>query len=273
MNSEPTKKSMKMNSEPTKKSMKMNSEPTVKTAEKKTTWKDHGEKFMMTTYNGFEVIVHVETGYYNATKLCSNYGKRFNNLKRNQEFIRCINYLLNYPQKLGYLYLLKFDEYVKIGRTFDICSRYSYEERKHLERLEQVKDMYSSERLLISNFNEKFTIYKNNEYFRYNTETEYLEMLKVFDNTISSLENLPELDNEDIIPMIEFDKVSNKSKGTYIHPLLMNRVCMWLSDDYTMKVNKLMALTFEKERLEAKIEKNRQQTESIRINKLKEKYS
>ena len=56
--------------------------------------------FTKATYNGFEILVHTQTGYINATRLCHDVslkeGKRikeFKNLKQSPQFIDYIEYL------------------------------------------------------------------------------------------------------------------------------------------------------------------------------------
>lgn len=211
-------------------------------------WSENNEHFMRTTYCGFNVIMHIESGYYNVTKLCSDYGKEFKNLKRNQGFVQHANYLRGIPHKFGYLYLLKFGDYVKIGRTYSIESRYPYEIRKnHLQKLVEVSDMYALEKVLIKRFNKHFAVYKNKEYFRYDTDEDYEKMLKIFDDAVNSSSDISINDDLDI--MLEFIGYSNKSRGTYIHPILINYVCTWLSDNYSIMVSKIMSLNAEKAQL------------------------
>ena len=81
---------------------------------------ENGEDFDFTTYNDITVIIHVKSGYYNAGKLCSDIGYEFKSLNRNQGFQRKIQMLNGTNSTVGYVYLIKYDTYIIIGRTFDV---------------------------------------------------------------------------------------------------------------------------------------------------------
>ena len=72
---------------------------TTQTMETKT-WKTLLANFEMKTYNGFEIMVHKETLYINATKLCHDVSltegkhiKEFYKLKKSPQFLDYVNYL------------------------------------------------------------------------------------------------------------------------------------------------------------------------------------
>lgn len=132
----------------------MNSESPIK--HKKYTEND--EEFDFTTYNDITVIIHVKSGYYNATKICKDNGKLFTNLNRNQGYQNKILYLEGVIQK----------------------------------RITQ--GLYN------------FAIYNKNPTF--------------------------ELRNN----------FTGKVTGTYVHPLLVNYVCMWANEEYAFKVDMIMNL-------------------------------
>lgn len=78
----------------------MTTEETTTQTMKTQTWKTLLANFEMKTYNGFEIMVHKETLYINATKLCHDIclkeGKRvkeFYNLKKSPQFLDCVDYL------------------------------------------------------------------------------------------------------------------------------------------------------------------------------------
>lgn len=66
---------------------------------------DKTENFELITYNGFEILIHKETSYFNATKLCHEIclkeGKRvkeFKHLKKSPQFLDAAEY---YREKMG----------------------------------------------------------------------------------------------------------------------------------------------------------------------------
>lgn len=131
----------KMNSEPTNISSLSHNEPTIKHEK----YVENGEEFDFTTYNDITVIVHVKSGYCNAGKICSDNGKEFKLLNRNQGFQRKISIVSSLVQP--------------------------------------------------------------------NTSEILLDLTKGF---------------------------SNKVKGTYVHPLLVNYICMWANEKYAFKVDLIM---------------------------------
>jgi hypothetical protein len=50
------------------------------------------DEYSYSTYNNIKVIMHNETGFINATKVCSLYGKRYDNYARNNKREEFINY-------------------------------------------------------------------------------------------------------------------------------------------------------------------------------------
>lgn len=52
---------------------------------------ENDEEFDFTTYNDITVIINVKSGYYNAGKICSDNGKRYPDLARNQGYITYLN--------------------------------------------------------------------------------------------------------------------------------------------------------------------------------------
>lgn len=61
---------------------------------------EHDEEFEITSYNNITVIKHVKSGYYNASKICSNNGKNFKHIKRNQSYhikINSVSELVHIP--------------------------------------------------------------------------------------------------------------------------------------------------------------------------------
>jgi hypothetical protein len=48
--------------------------------------KENNEEFKITTYNDISVIIHLKTGYYNATKMCSDNNVEFRKINQNQSF-------------------------------------------------------------------------------------------------------------------------------------------------------------------------------------------
>lgn len=67
--------------------MSSNIAQTIKT----TKHEENGALFEITTYNDISVIKHVESGYYNIGRICSDNGKRYPDISRNQNYIRYLN--------------------------------------------------------------------------------------------------------------------------------------------------------------------------------------
>ena len=117
---------------------------------------ENDEEFDFTTYNDITVIIHVKSGYYNATKICKDNGKLFTNLNRNQ----------GYQNKIS-----RIEGVIQKRITYDLCD---------------------------------FVIYNKNPTFELR------------------------------------EKFTGKVTGTYVHPLLVNYVCMWANEEYALKVDMIM---------------------------------
>ena len=71
---------------------------------------ENNEEFDFTTYNDITVIIHVKSGYYNAGKLCSDNGKRYPDLSRNQSYISYLDAVHKLVQKCTSGILFEFNE-------------------------------------------------------------------------------------------------------------------------------------------------------------------
>ena len=47
--------------------------------------------FKQTTYNGISIVMEKNSGYYNATKMCKDNGKRFHDIRQTEYWIEYIS--------------------------------------------------------------------------------------------------------------------------------------------------------------------------------------
>lgn len=92
-----------------------------------------------------------------------------------------LNYYKYKCDKEGYVYILKYPEYVKIGKTKDINKRYSSYDREKCVLCVGIEMYDVIEKLLIDLFNNNFELHHGKEYFKYKDENEFQEMLKLFE--------------------------------------------------------------------------------------------
>lgn len=75
-----------------------------------------GVEFESTTFNGVNVMKHIETGYYNIGRICSDNGKRYPDISRNLSYIHYLNNLINKAKSSN---LLIFESLKKYGPVLD----------------------------------------------------------------------------------------------------------------------------------------------------------
>lgn len=92
-----------------------------------------------------------------------------------------LNYYKYKYDKEGYVYMLKYPEYVKIGKTKDINKRYSSYDKEKCVLYVYVEMCGVIEKLLIDLFNNNFELHHGKEYFKYKDENKFQEMFKLFE--------------------------------------------------------------------------------------------
>ena len=79
------------------------------------------------------------------------------------------------------IYILKFDGYVKIGRTNSIERRYNRSIlNSNLIGCSPVSNQFKAEQALLSKFKDRFQIHHGKEFFEYKDENDFEEMKKIF---------------------------------------------------------------------------------------------
>lgn len=210
---------------------------------------ENNEVFIYTTYLDIPVLQHESSGFINATKICNDNGKQIKNILRNQSFIRyrdihskdLSNQKWKEHCKAGYLYFIKLENCVKIGKTYNIKQRYPEEVRSNLIHNYHVIDYSDNEQKLIKIFNEKYEILKGNEYFIFKNNEEYNEMENDYLNFIKNIK----YENKDILDINNVIKVfskgySIKTNGTYMHTRLIYYICDWCIDSFILKSFNIM---------------------------------
>jgi hypothetical protein len=91
---------------------------------KRVKYVENHEEFEFTTYNDITVIVHVESGFYNAGKICSDNKKRFSDLSRNQSYVGYIESINRLTQKSGSYDSFELNEGFtnKVRGTYVLCT-------------------------------------------------------------------------------------------------------------------------------------------------------
>ena len=113
-----------------------------------------------------------------------------------------------------FVYFIIFNDYVKIGRTFDLKHRYSpYELKKNVKRIVFVTDVVSTEKELKKAFIKNFERYSTKSLERFNIPSYKIKhALQIFDNVVSKHKQ-KELVKEQLEKHIESYK-NDKQYGT-----------------------------------------------------------
>lgn len=133
---------------------------------------DNGEEFYTLEYHGTNILIHIES-------MCAK-SMKYPDLTIDSSDLNPNYFKYKYDEE-GYVYMLKYPEYVKIGKTEDMDKRYgSYDKGKCVLCVGvEMNDVI--EKLLIDLFNNNFEIHHGKEYFKYKDEIEFQEMLKLFE--------------------------------------------------------------------------------------------
>lgn len=200
------------------------------------------KQFLIAMNNYGIFIKDLKTGYINLSVLCNLYKKSSESFLKSEKVSKIIEEFTNkceLKDTIGNLYLLKNDNCVKIGRTFDIERRYSKDIRDYnTVRCILVNNYRTMERRLIRKFNSLFTKLTGNEWFSYENESEYNKILNAFDEFISNeceivknqskyhetkLENIYNIFDENML-----------ITGTYVHEKIFD---LWKSQMNIPKCN------------------------------------
>lgn len=135
--------------------------------------------------------------------------------------------------KREYVYYIRFDNYVKIGQTFDITKRYQPRDIKNrVKRLVFVKNVNNCEQNLIKKFNEKYTSYRGREGFKIVSQNDISESLHLFDSIVEHYKSTTGVNLTKHVQRYRFDKTFGT--GYYISPLTTSIILNVFSDtDYT----------------------------------------
>ena len=88
-------------------------------------------------------------------------------------------------EKYQFVYYIQFENYVKIGQTFDIKKRYQPKDiNEKVKRLIFVKNVNDCEKRLIRNFSKIYNTVKGREGFDITSQNDINESLKLFDSTV-----------------------------------------------------------------------------------------
>ena len=83
---------------------------------------DNGEEFYTLEYHGTNILIHIES-------MCAK-SMKYPDLTIDSSDLNLNYYKYKYDEE-GYVYMLKYPEYVKIGKTQDINKRYSSYDREN----------------------------------------------------------------------------------------------------------------------------------------------
>ena len=135
--------------------------------------------------------------------------------------------------KREFVYYIQFDNYVKIGQTFDITKRYQPRDIKNrVKRLVFVKCVNNCERNLIKNFNERYIPYRGREGFKIISQNDISESLRLFDSIVENYKLTTDDDLTKHVQHYKYDKIYGT--GFYLSPLAASIVLNMYSDtDYT----------------------------------------
>lgn len=141
--------------------------------------------------------------------------------------------------KIGFVYLLIFDNYFKIGKSFNFEKRYNKSTKDKLASIIPVDDQDLVEKKLIKRYKEEgYETVKGKEYFKLDSKR---HVESIFYDIVEPHKNDYEIKKSKLISTIGLER---KKRKTYIHPsigcLLVNRFAE--TEEKRVQLNKFLEL-------------------------------
>lgn len=141
--------------------------------------------------------------------------------------------------KIGFVYLLIFDNYFKIGKSFNFEKRYNKSTKDKLVSIIPVDDQDLVEKKLIKRYKEEgYETVKGKEYFKLDSKR---HVESIFYDIVEPHKNDYEIKKSKLISTIGLER---KKRKTYIHPsigcLLVNRFAE--TEEKRVQLNKFLEL-------------------------------
>lgn len=193
---------------------------------------------MSFSYNGKTIDKCVEDGFYLLHSLCDFLGAPYRetiNYINSYRFKFCLS-LFDETYKIPqYVYYIKFEDYVKIGRTFELGQRYSPRYLKdNVKRLICVEHVKDAEKDLKDAFLATFKKY-NKTLERFTIDNER-KALALFDSVVSKYKQV-KVEN----PHINFDRFPGKEHEDYtVSPFAATLICSMFKDTTLSKSRALL---------------------------------
>lgn len=135
--------------------------------------------------------------------------------------------------RIGYVYLLKFKTYFKIGKTINFEKRYDVSTKKNLISIIPVSNHDEVEKVLIKAYkNKNYKLYKGNEYFIYDN---FNDVEQIFNDVVLPYKSVYDHRSSNLI---HFTKLSNGKLKSWIHPTL----CEIFNNKYAKSENERLKL-------------------------------
>ena len=132
-------------------------------------------------------------------------------------------------KRYQFVYYIQFDDYVKVGQTFDIRKRYQPRDvGNRVKRLIFVKNVNNCEQSIIKSFGERYNVCKGREGFVIKTSKDITDSLHLFDSIVEKYEIKVKNIIEKHVQHYKSDKIFGT--GYYISPFATSIILNTYSD-------------------------------------------